>query len=82
MSVSLTTNETRDWVVAGLGANSYYGYVTSNGVVRQVGGLASGSGGNYVEMNLCDNTAAAVAAVTCSTVSGPAPFAAPALELR
>ena len=82
ISVGLTTQDAGDYVVAGLGANSYNGYLTINGTVRQSGGLASNSGGNYVEMNLCDSTAAAATSVTCSSVSGPAPFAAPALELR
>jgi hypothetical protein len=82
MSVSLTTPEANDYVVAGLGANSYYGYLATNGVIRQSGGLAQGSGNNYVETVLCDNTAASATSVTCSSVSGPAAWAANALALR
>jgi len=82
MSVGLTTQDTNNYVVAGLGANSYYGYSITNGAIRQVAGLTSNPGKNYVEMDLCDNTAAAASAITCSSVSGSAPWAIPALELR
>ena len=82
MSVTLITQDANNYVVAGLGANSYYGYNLTNGAVRQVGGLTSNSGNNYVEMDLCDNTAATATSVTCSSVSGSSPWAIPALELR
>ena len=82
MSVGLTTQDTNNYVVAGLGANSYYGYSLTNGAIRQVGGLTSNPGNNYVEMDLCDNTATTATSVTCSSVSGSAAWAIPALELR
>jgi len=82
MSVSITVPEAKDYVVAGLGANSYYGYIASNGTLRQAGGLTQSSGRNLVEMDLCDNTAATATSVTCSSVSGSAAWAAPALVLR
>jgi hypothetical protein len=82
ISVSLTTLEANDYIVAGLGANSYSGYNITNGVSRQPAGLTSNAGNNYVEMDLCDNKAATASSVACSSVSAPAPWAAPALELR
>jgi hypothetical protein len=82
MSVSLTTQDPNNVVVAGLGANSYYGYTATGGTIRQTGGLTSNQGSNYVEMDLFDNTASTASLVTCSSVSGPATWAAPALELR
>jgi hypothetical protein len=82
MSVTLTTQDANNYVVAGLGANSYYGYNLTNGAIRQIGGLTSNPGNNYVEMDLCDNTAITATSVTCSSVSGSSPWAIPALELR
>ena len=82
ISVSLTTQEANDYVVAGLGANSYSGYNITNGISRQSAGLTSNSSNNYVEMDLCDNKAATASSVACLSVSAPAPWAAPALELR
>jgi hypothetical protein len=79
MSVSLITQDPNDYVVAGLGANSYYGYNPTSGTLRQAGGLTSNSGNNYVEMDLCDNSAPTATTVTCSSVSGPAAWAIPAL---
>jgi hypothetical protein len=81
ISVGLTTPEANDYIVAGLGANSYYGYTLTSGAIRQVGGLTSNPG-NYVEMDLCDNTAGAATSLSCTSVSSPAPWAAPALVLR
>ena len=80
-TVGMTTQEANDVVVAGLGANSYYGYTLTNGVSRQAGGLTSNPG-NYVEMTLCDNKGATVTSVNCSSASGSAHWAALALELR
>jgi len=34
MSVSITAPEANDYIVAGLGANSYYGYFATNGTIR------------------------------------------------
>jgi hypothetical protein len=82
LSVSLPTQEANDYVVAGLGANTYFGYMITNGTLRQAGGLTSNSGNNYVEMDLCDNTAASAAPVTCSAAMGSSAWAAPALQLR
>ncbi|HWE51900.1 MAG TPA: fibronectin type III domain-containing protein [Bryobacteraceae bacterium] len=82
VSAGLTTQDTNNFLVAGLGANSYNGYSPTNGVLRQFGGLTSNPGNNYVEMTLCDNTAATASAISCSSVSGPAPWAAVGLELR
>jgi hypothetical protein len=82
ISVSLTTQEANDYIVAGLGTNSYSGYNITNGVSRQSAGLTSNSSNNYVEMDLCDNKAPAAGSVACLSVSAPAPWAAPALELR
>ena len=82
MSVGITTQDTNNYVVAGLGANSYYGYNLTNGTVRQVAGLTGNPGNNYVEMDLCDNTATTATSVTCSSLSGSAAWAIPALELR
>jgi len=81
-SVSQTTQEPNDYVVAGLGANSYYGYTVTSGTARQLTGVTTNSGSNYVEMALCDNTAATATGVSCTSVSGSVPWAAPALELR
>ena len=81
-SVNLTTHEANDYVVVGLGMNSYFGYTINNGVLRQLGGLTSNPGNNYVEMDLCDNTAGTASSVGCSSVSGQAAWAATALELR
>jgi hypothetical protein len=81
-SVSLATQDPGDYVVAGIGANSYYGYTTISGTSRQLGGLTSNAGNNYAEIALCDSTAATPSVVSCSSVSGPAPWAAPAVELR
>jgi hypothetical protein len=82
MSVGLTTQDANNYVVAGLGANSYYGYSMSNGAIRQAAGLTGNPGKNYVEIDLCDNTATTATSVTCSSVSGSAAWAIPALELR
>jgi len=82
MSVGLTTQDANNYLVAGLGANSYYGYNLTNGAVRQAAGLTQNPGKNYVEMDLCDNTAITAASVSCSSVSGSAAWAIPALELR
>ncbi len=82
MSVSLTTQDANNYIVAGLGANSYYGYSISGGAIRQTGGLTTNPGNNYVELVLCDNTATTATSVSCSSVSGSAPWAIPALELR
>jgi hypothetical protein len=80
--VSLATQDPNNYVVAGLGANSYYGYSSPGGAKRQSGILTNNAGNNYVEMALFDNTSVAASNVTCSVVTGPAPWAAPALELR
>src|ERR1019366_10514117 len=53
-SVSLTTHDPNDFIVAGLGANSYYGYLMTNGTMRQKSGVTGNSGNNYVEIVLCD----------------------------
>jgi hypothetical protein len=81
-SVSLTTQTANGYIVAGLGMNSYYGYFVTSGTMRQAGGLTQNGGSNYVEMALCDNTAATATSVTCSSISGPAAWAAAALALR
>ena len=81
-SVGLTTQDPNNYVVAGLGANSYNGYTANAGTIRQLSGLTANSGNNYVEMALCDNTAPTASLVACTSVSGPAPSAAAALELR
>jgi hypothetical protein len=57
MSAGLTIHEVNNYVVAGMGANPYYGYTPANGSIRQVAGLTSSGGSNYVEMDLFDNTA-------------------------
>ncbi len=82
ISVGLTTPDTNDYVVAGLGANSYNSYNMTSGTIRQAGGLTTNPGSNYVEIDLCDNTAAAATSIACSSVSGSAPWAAVALALR
>jgi len=82
MSVTIAAPEANDYLVAGMGANSYYGYNSTNGAVRQAGGLTQNPGKNYVEMDLFDNTAATATSVTCSSVSGSAAWAVPALVLR
>ena len=82
MSAGLTIHEVNNYVVAGFGANSYYGYTAANGSIRQVAGLTASGGSNYVEMDLFDNTATTVSAVSCSSVSSSAPWAVAALELR
>ena len=82
MSVTLAIQDANNYVVSGLGTNSYYGYNLTNGAIWQVGGLTSNPGKNYVEMDLCDNTAATATPVTCSSVSSSSPWAIAALELR
>jgi lysophospholipase L1-like esterase len=82
ISVSLPMPEAKDYVVVGLGANSYNGYNISTGTLRQAGGLTQNQSSNYVEMDLCDNTAATATTVGCASVSASAPWAAPALVLR
>jgi len=81
-SVGLTTQDANNYVVAGIGANSYYGFSNPTGTIRQSGILTNNAGNNYVEMDLFDNTAATPSSVTCGAITGPAPWAAPALELR
>lgn len=81
-SISLTTQDPNNYVVAGLGANSYYGYTAVAGTIEQLAGLTPNSGNNYVETALCDNTAATATSVSCASVSGPTAWAAIALELR
>ena len=81
-SVSLTTQDPGDYVVAGIGANSFYGYTTISGSSRQLGGVTSNAGNDYAEIALCDSTATSPSLVSCSSVSGPAAWAAPAVELR
>jgi hypothetical protein len=81
VSVSLPIPEANDFVVAGLGANSYNGYAPEAGTLRQAGGLA-GTSTQFVEMDLCDNTATSAGTVTCSAAFGSSPWAAPALVLR
>ena len=56
MSVSLTTQDTNNYVVAGLGMNSFYGYFVTNGTAQQAAGMTANPGNDYVEMDLCDNT--------------------------
>jgi hypothetical protein len=82
ISVSLPIPEAKDYIVAGLGANSFNGYNIAAGTFRQAGGLTQNQTNNYVEMVLCDNTAATSTTVACTSVSGSAPWAAPALVLR
>jgi len=82
MYVSIAAPEANDYIVAGLGANSYNGYFATNGTIRQAGGLTQNAGSNYVEVALCDNTAATATSIACSSVSGPSAWAAPALVLR
>jgi hypothetical protein len=81
-SAGLITEDPNDYLVAGLGANSYYGYTVISGAARQLAGLTGNPGPNYTEMALCDQPAALPAAVACTSVSGTAPWAALALELR
>ncbi len=81
-SVSLTTQDANNYVVAGLGANSYYGYTSTAGTIEQIGGLTSNPGSNYVETVLCDNTATSAKSVSCSSVTAPGSWAGVALELR
>jgi hypothetical protein len=81
-SISLATQDPNDYVVAGIGANSYYRYTTVSGTTRQLGGLTSNAGNDYVEIALCDNTATTASIISCTAVSGSAAWAAPALELR
>jgi alpha-L-arabinofuranosidase len=81
-SVALTTQDPNDYIVAGLAANSYYGYTATAGAIAQLGGVTGNPGSNYVETALCDNHAAAPASVSCTSVSSPIAWAAVALELR
>jgi len=55
-SVSLATQDPNDYVVAGIGANSYYRYTTISGTTRQLGGLTSNAGNDYVSRSLCVTT--------------------------
>jgi hypothetical protein len=82
ISVSLPIPEAKDYIVAGLGANSYNGYNIVTGTFRQAGGLTQNQSSNYVETVLCDNTAATATTVGCASVSASTPWAAPALVLR
>lgn len=81
-AVALTTQDPNDYIVAGLGANSYYGYTATAGAIQQKAGMTSNSGSDYVETVLCDNTAAAATSVSCTSVSSPIAWAAVALKLR
>jgi hypothetical protein len=81
-AVSLTTEDKNDYIVAGLGANSYNAQTVTNGKIRQIGGVTETPGTDFVEMDLCDNTVALMTSVTCSSAFGPSPWAAAALELR
>jgi hypothetical protein len=81
-SVGLTTQDANNYVVAGIGANSYYGYSNPTGTIRQAGVLTGNPGNDYVEMDLFDNTAATASGVTNGVVTAPAPWTAVALELR
>jgi hypothetical protein len=81
-SASLKTQDPNNYIVAGLGANSYYGYTAQGGTILQQGGLTANGGNNYAETALCDGTAAAAGTVSCASITSSAPWAAPALELR
>ena len=81
-SVGLTTQDPNNYVVAAIGANSFYGYSKPFGTIQQSGGITSNTGVNYVEMGLLDNAAATPSAVTSRVSTAPAPWAAVALELR
>jgi hypothetical protein len=81
MSVSITAPEANDYIVAGMGANSYNGYLATKGSIRQAGGLTQNSGRNSVESDLCDNTTTTATSVTCLSISGSAAWAVSALVL-
>ena len=81
-SVTLTTQDANNYVAAGIGANSYYGYSNPTGSLRQSGVITSNSGSNYVEMALFDKAGATASPVTNGVITSPAPWAALALELR
>ena len=51
----------------GIRANSYDGYTMIAGTTRrELTGLTSNAGGDYVEMALCDNTAGTATALSCA----------------
>jgi hypothetical protein len=81
-SVTLATQDPNNYVVAGIGANSFYGYSNPFGTIEQSGGITGNPGSNFVEMSLLDNTAATASAVSNGVITSPAPWAAVALELR
>ena len=81
-SVSLTTQDSNDYIVAGFGANSYNGYTVTSGALAQFAGVTSNSGGDYVEMTMCDMAVPAATTVACAAAAGSSPWAAPALALR
>ena len=81
-SIGLTTQDSNNYVVAGIGANSYYGYSNPSGTIRQSGGTTANSGVDYVEMDLFDSTATMPSLVASGVITGSAPWAAAALELR
>ncbi len=78
LSVTLTTQDPNNYVVGGLGANSWNSYAPNSGTLRQTGGPTNSG----IEMALCDNTAATAGPVPCSVNFGTSPWAAVALELR
>ncbi len=81
-SIGLTTQDPNNYVIAGIGANSYYGYSKPVGTLEQSGGITSNTGANYVEIGLLDNMATTPSVVTTGVSTAPAPWAAVALELR
>jgi hypothetical protein len=80
--VSLKTSDPNNYVVAAIGANSYYRFSNPTGTVRRTPGLANNSGEDYVEMQLLDSNSPVPANVTNSVVTAAATFAAAAVELR
>jgi hypothetical protein len=81
-SIGLTTQDPNNYVAAGIGANSFYGYSKPVGTIEQSGGITGNTGVNYVEVGLLDSTAATPSTVTSGVSTAPAPWAAVALELR
>jgi hypothetical protein len=76
-TVSITTQDANNFVVAGLGENGNNIYTAQNGNLRQQ------TSANTRREGTVDNTAVSASSVTCSvTYSGNAPWVAAAVELR
>src|SRR5690348_6831437 len=79
-SVSITTQDANNFVVAGIGVLAANAQTAQNGNLRL--SITEGGAGSKSSLGEVDNTAASASSVTCSTTFTSAAWGAVAVELR